>query len=326
MPDLLSTIAEQHINVSPGFVESLIRTQREELFTGLMHLHYPSDESLVLVFLGGNQQKLYHSLENRIDNVPRQSWPNFLSHSDASVGFMGLSVEGVRFLRVAYEAPIQDVDSANLSTNEMAGKVSHWAADPLPSLIRVRAEDINVLYLIPGNSTPVIEELTFTDGKARFALTDASFPLSLPNLNFQVTRYVSEPKHDLWQEHQLRLAFNPLMRMLFIRFSELAGRVLTERLCEQLSIWARDGGLDMTVTGNGISNQHYFDSLESASNAYLGLVRRFHYEATPAIGPRMADGISREVLLKLDHHRRSILNQHIYDKYRQQNNITMVWR
>ncbi len=326
MPDFLSTIAEKHINVSPGFVESLIRTQREELFTGLMRLRYPMDGDLVLIFLGGNQQKLYHSRGNQTDSIPRQSWPNFLNHPDASVGVLELSVEAVRFLRLAYEAPIRDANSANLSVTEMAGKVSHWAADPLPSLIRVQAVNLNILYLFPGKTAPVIEELTFTDGKARFALSDASFPLSLPDLNFRVTRYVSEPGHELWQEHLLRLAFNPLMRMLFIRFSELAGRVLTERLCEQLSIWARDGGLDITVTSNGISNQHYFDSLESASNAYLGLVRRFHYEAAPAIGPRMADGISREALLKLDPHRRAILNQHIYDKYRQQNNITMVWR
>src|SRR5215210_7444312 len=277
-----------------------------------MRLRYPSDENLVLVFLGGNQEKLYHSLGNRTDSVPRQSWPNFLSPADASVGLIGLPVEAVRFLRLAYEAPIRDVDSTFLSTADMAGKVSHWAADPRPSLIRVQAENLNILYLVPGNSTPVIEELIFTNGKAGFVLSDASFPLLLPDLNFQVTRYVSEPEHDLWQEHLLRLAFSPLMRMLFIRFSELAGRVLTERLCEQLSIWAGDGGLDMTVTSNGISNQHYFDSLASASDAYLGLVRRFHYEATPAIGPRMADGISREALLKLDPYRRSILNRHIY--------------
>jgi hypothetical protein len=116
------------------------------------------------------------------------------------------------------------------------------------------------------------------------------------------------------------------MRLLFIRFGELAGRVLTERLCEQLSIWARDGGLDMTITGNGISNQHYFDSLASASDAYVGLLRRSYSEATPAIGARMSDGISRDVLLKLDPHRREILTHHIFDKYRQEDTVVRPWR
>jgi len=326
MPDFLSTIVEKHTQVSPGFVESLVRTQREELFTGLMRLRYPSHEDLVLVFLEGNQQKLYRFIENQTDIVSRQSWPNYLNQPDASVGLMGLSVEAVRLLRVAYEASIKHVDAETLSCTELAEKVSNWVVDSLPSVIHVQAENVNALYLISGNSTPVIEELTFTAGKSRFSISDASFPLSLPNLNFQVTRYVSEPEHELWQEHQLRLAFNPLMRMLFIRFSELAGRVLTERLCEQLAIWARDGGLDMTVTGNGISNQHYFDSLASASDAYVGLLRRFHSEATPAIGARMSDGISRDVLSRLDPHRREILTHHIFDKYRQEDTVVRAWR
>lgn len=326
MPDFLSTTFEKHTQVSPGFVESLIRTQREEIFTGLMRLRYPSNEILVLVFLEGNQQKLYRSLENQTDIISRHSWSNFLNRPDASVGLVDLSVEALRLLRVAYEVSVQQVDAATVSQTELAEKVSHWASDSLPSLVHVQAEDLNALYLISGHFTPVIEELTFTGGKSRFAISDASFPLSLPNLNFQVTRYVSQPEHELWQEHELRLAFNPLMRMLFIRFGELAGRVLTERLCEQLSIWARDGGLDMTITGNGISNQHYFDSLASASDAYVGLLRRFYSEATPAIGARMSDGISRDVLLKLDPHRREILTHHIFDKYRQEDTVVRPWR
>jgi hypothetical protein len=116
------------------------------------------------------------------------------------------------------------------------------------------------------------------------------------------------------------------MRLLFMRFNELAGRVLTERLCEQLSIWTRDGGLDMMVTSNGISNLHYFETLGSASDAYLGLARRFHYEASPAIGSRMADGISREMLLKLDPYSREILNRYVYNKIGQENTVIRTWR
>jgi hypothetical protein len=82
----------------------------------------------------------------------------------------------------------------------------------------------------------------------------------------------------------------------------------------------------MTVTGNGISNQHYFETLRSASDAYLGLTRRFHFEASPAIGSRMADGISREMLLKLDPYSRQILNRYIYDKIGQENTVVRTWR
>jgi hypothetical protein len=326
MPDFLSTIVENHSQVSPGFVETLIRSQREELFTGLMRLRFPSDEHLVLVFMGGNQHKLYRPSENHTDIIPRQSWPNYLNRADSSVGWLGLSVEALRLLRLAYEVPTQQKDEFSFSWNDLADKTHEWTNDSYPSLIHIRAEDAHKLYLIAGQSIPFIEELTLINGKAIFGMNDASFPVALPERNFEVTRYISDPDHELWQEYRLRHAFSPLMRMLFIRFSELAGRVLTERLCEQLSIWTRDGGLDMTVTSNGISNQHYFETLTSASEAYVGLIRRFHYEASPAIGSRMADGLSRETLMKLDPYSREVLNRHVYDRYGRENAGVKVWR
>ena len=330
MPDFLSTIVENHQKVSPGFVETLIRIQREELFTGLMRLRYPSGEQLVLVFLNGTQQKLYHPQENSTDIVPRQTWSSYLDRADASVGSLALSAEALRFLRVAYEAPVRQRVDVNLSSSELETEATRWSQDLNPSLIHVRTDDTNRLYLIPGNVVPFLEELIFVQGKALFGMSDVSFPSSLPGSTpgsiFHVTRYTSDPDHELWQEYRLRHAFTPLMRLLFIRFNELAGRVLTERLCEQLSAWTRDGGLDMTVTGNGISNQHYFETLGSASDAYLGLARRFHYEASPAIGSRMADGISRDVLLKLDPYSREILNRYIYNKIGQENTVIRTWR
>lgn len=326
MPEFLSTIVENHHQVSPGFVETLIRNQREELFTGLMRLRYPSDEHLVLVFLNGNLQKLYRPLENGTDSIPRQSWPNFINRADSSVGFLSLTVEALRLLRVAYETPTRQTIQLNLSVDDLASAVNDWTRDSHPGLIHVQGSDTSKLYLIAGNLTPFIEELTFNGDKARFGMTDASFPALLPDSTFHVTRYISDPDHEWWQEYRLRHAFSPLMRILFVRFSELAGRVLTERLCEQLSIWTQDGGLDLTVTGNGISNQHFFETLASASDAYMGLVRRFHYEASPAIGSRMADGLSRETLLKLDPYSREILNRYIYDKYGRENTGVRVWR
>jgi len=139
-------------------------------------------------------------------------------------------------------------------------------------------------------------------------------------------RYVSNREHEVWREYELRLAFNPLMRMLLNRFSELAGRALTERLCEQLSLWAREGGWNITVTTNGAVNRHYFDSLESATNVYSDLLRRFRQEAIRAIGSRMVDDISRESLIKLDPYRRELLTQHIYTQPGVGSVAGVVWR
>lgn len=56
MQDLFRSLPDMYVKVSHGFVETLIQTQREELFSGVMRLHYPSGELLLLTFLEGNQQ------------------------------------------------------------------------------------------------------------------------------------------------------------------------------------------------------------------------------------------------------------------------------
>ena len=87
MPDFSAFISETHQNISPGYVETLIQTRREELFTGLMRLRSPSDENLVLTFLGGVQQKLYRCVDHAINLVPRQTWIDTLHRSNVSAGF-----------------------------------------------------------------------------------------------------------------------------------------------------------------------------------------------------------------------------------------------
>jgi hypothetical protein len=86
-------------------------------------------------------------------------------------------------------------------------------------------------------------------------------------------------------------------------------------LCQQLSQWTHEGGWKITLTSNGAINRHFFDSLESAAGVYGDLLRRFRQEASLAIGSRMVDGISYEILMKLDPYRRELLTNYIYSQY-----------
>lgn len=293
----------------------LLQTRREELFTGLMRLSHLSGESLIFTFLQGMQQKLYRCLENRTEVIPRHTWFDAFNHSKASVGFLRLPVEALRFTRVAYEAPVIRMETSAFTPEGLKDVAGKWAVGPDPGIVYVQSAKVNCFYLIAGNSSPLIEELSFVEGEARFSIGDASFAQTLPKDNYHVVRYVSNREHEVWREYELRLAFNPLMRILVNRFSELAGRALTERLCEQLSLWAREEGWNITITSNGAVNRHYFDSLEGAIGVYSDLFRRFRQEASPAIGSRMVDGISREILMKLEPHSRELLTQYIYSQY-----------
>lgn len=326
MPDFSALIPETYHNISPGYVETLLRARREELFTGLMRLQSSPGENLVFTFLQGMQQKLYRCLKNTVEVIPRQSWFDTLDHSSTSVGFLPLPVEGMRFARVVYEAPVLRVEPSVL-TNAGAGEAAGaWTAADDPSIVHVQGEAVNRFYLISGHSSPIVEELSFVKGEARFSIADASFLQTLSKGDHQVVRYISSREHEVWREYELRLIFNPLMYMLLNRFGELAGRMLTERLCEQLSLWAREGGWNIIITSNGAVNRHYFDSLESAIGAYTDLLRRFRQEASPAIGTRMMDGISHEILMKFDLYRREFLAQYIYSQSGVGGVAGVVWR
>jgi hypothetical protein len=312
MLNFSASIPETHRDISSGYVETLIQARREELFTGLMRLSYSSGESLMFTFLEGVQQKLYQFLEHSVEVVPRKIWFDEMNRPNISAGFLQLPVEAIRFTRVACEAPVVRVESSTSTPEKLIGDARKWSLEQEPSIVHMQSNAISKYYLIAGRSNPIVEELSFAAGSARFSLSDASFSQTLPQGEYMVTRYVSNGEHEVWHEYELRLAFNPFMRMLLSRFSELAGRALTGRLCERLSIWAGEGGWNVSITSNGIVNRHYFETFESALGFYVDLIHCFQSEASPALGARMIDGISRDILIKLDPYRRDLLTRYIY--------------
>jgi len=315
MPNFSAFIPEIHHGVSPGFVDVLIKTQRAELFTGLMKFCHPSNENLVFAFVDGVERELYRSNQSTTEKIPRSDWSKTLFSSDSSVGLLPLSLEAMRVVQVAHEAPVLRVEQMNLDSLELLDQADKWELDPEPSVVHVHTSQADSFYLCANRSNLVLEEIVFVGGKVQFSISNSSFAQSLPQGTHQVTRYVSVRDHAAWHGYELRMAFMPLMRMLMQRFSELAGRGLTERLGEQLSSWARGGGWNMTFSGNGVINREYFDSVDEAVNAYKDLLGRFQMETGRAIGPRMVENISREVLFKLDASTRELLMHYLFTHY-----------
>jgi hypothetical protein len=314
MVDYLANIPAAYVNVSPGFVETLIQSRREELFTGLMRLQYPSGEVLVFTFLDGLQYKLYRCLEKNTEVIARQSWQSSLDRPDASVVFVTMSVESMRVMKVVFDAPVLQLETITLSHQQLKDEVRKWAKQSSPSIVVIRMGNSLRMFLMSGISNPVIEDVSLADGTSIFSVNDESFPESLSPGDHQVIRCISDHDYTAWQDFELRLAFHVLMRLLINRFSELAGRMLTERLCMQISSRLKDESWNIKLTMNGITNRHFFGSLDSSIEAYLGILRCFSEEASPAIGMRMADGLSREVLLKMDAFRRDLLKRYLFER------------
>jgi len=227
---------------------------------------------------------------------------------------------------VTYEAPVSQVERVTCSTKELFGHVSRWSEDASPTILHLQGEKADNLYLIAGNSAPIIEKISWSGDEVHFSICDASFPTFLPLPEYRITRYISDGVHDIWQEYELRFAFNLLMRMLLNRFSDLAGRILTERLCEQMSHYVTDGRMNIRITINGVANHHYYNSMEDEIHVYLEIIRRFREEAGTAIGIRMVDNLIRETLFKIDPHRRELSTRYIFDQYVPDRVTGVVWR
>jgi hypothetical protein len=326
MLDFLANTSDAYVNVSPGFVETLIQSRREELFTGLMRLRYPAGEILVFTFLDGAPQTLYRCLETSTEVIPRRSWQVALDLRDASVSHISMSVESMRVLQVVLEAPVSRVEEQAFALADLLKQVDRWISSAEPSIVHIHSEQIDRLYLMSGISRPLIETVSFENDTSKFSVNDVSFPTLLPPTQYQVTRYVSDWAHVAWQEHEVRLSFNPWMRLILNRFSELAGRILTERLCERISRKLKEEGWKISVSINGVANHQYFESVEKAVDVYFGIVLAFHEEASVAIGRRMAEELSHEVLAKLDANRREIILHMIYDQNRIDAATGRVWR
>jgi hypothetical protein len=314
MPDFTTTLPDTHFGLSQRLLKSLFETYRLEEFTGLLRLRFPTGVDLVSALLGGVQQQLYRCLNQKVEAIPQQSWSYSMDRSDASIASLKLTLEAMRLMRVAHEAPVFHCEQLQCSPQELTLSVSTWMEDSHPAILHVQSDSYNKIYLIAGHAMPVIEELAFSGNNGFFSLSNGSFPDTLSDKECRATRYVSDSEHEVWQEYELRFAFNSYMRMIIYRFSELAGRALTQRLCEKLSRQERNDGMNIDITMNGVGNHQYFGSFESARNAYLTIMQQFHDGSRQAIGARLVDRLALETMQTLGPRRYDLLSRHLYNK------------
>jgi hypothetical protein len=311
MSDFTAFIPVTHQNISFGLMDVLIQERRQELFSGLMRISYPSGEKFVFMFLDGVQQRLYRCSELTTEIVNRHSWSQVLNRPGASVGFLPMDVDGLRVVRVFHETPVQSEEHVSLSARELVERIEAWAKNPQPGFVLIGSAASDHIRILVGSPNPIIEELTVTAGQAKFSIADESFQQTLPDATFTTSHYLSNSEHHTWREYTLRLAFHPLMRILLTRFGELAGRVLAERLGAQLTDWVTSSGWKMSINSNGVINREFFDTLDEANEVYAGILTRFREEAGLAVGPRLVENMFRETQMKLPPVFRDPLDQYI---------------
>ena len=155
MPDFSALIPETHQNISFGFMEVLIQDHRQELFSGLMRISYPSGENFVFIFLDGVQQRLYRCFEATTEIINRQVWSQVLNRPGASVGFLPLGVDGLRLIRVLCETSLQSEELGKVTAGELVEYIRVWADKPEPGFIYVGSANTHRIRVLIGKPNPI---------------------------------------------------------------------------------------------------------------------------------------------------------------------------
>ena len=312
MQDLFSSLPILHQHVSAGYVNALIQTNRQELFTGVMVAKYPAGEMFGSVFWEGDHLGLFQCLEEMNLNIPRQNWHVELERADADVSLLALTVDELRVFQMFLESVTDGAEQSVLSSVELSTQLKDWSSLKKCCLVWIRSSQFASIISIEGFGDSALECVDIVNGSAHFSRRNMNNREAFADGEYQVVHYACPSKQDVWHEHGLRLAFNLLTQALIARFQELAGRILAERLCDQLSNWCAGGRWKISIAGSGVTNRHFFVSLEQAVRAYHGIIRRFQEESSLAIGTRLAENLLREVLAKMETHPRELLVEHLF--------------
>ena len=315
MKDLFSSLPVVHQHVSAGYVNALIQMHRHELFTGVMITKYPAGEMLASVFWEGDHLGLFQCLEETNLTILRQNWSVELDRADADASLLALTVEELRVFQMFLESVTDGAEQSLLSAVELPTQLKDWSSLEKSSLVWVSSGRFASIISITGFGDSTLECVDIVDGSAHFSRHNVNNRDAFAGGEYEVVRYTCSNRQDIWRENGLRLAFNPLMQALIARFQELAGRILAERLCDQLSGWCAGGGWKISIASNGVTNRQFFVSLAQAVRAYHGIIKRFQEEASLAIGPRLAENLLLEVLAKMEAHSRELLVEYLYSWY-----------
>ena len=312
MKDLFLSLPVVHQHISTGFVNALIQRHRQELFTGVMITNYPSGEIFASIFCEGDHLELCQCLEESNLNIPRQNWQTELGRPDANASLLPLSVEGLRVVQLFLETVPESAERFSFSSFELPGQLKRWSSMKEGSLVLLGSNQFTSIVAASGFDDSTLECVDVINGAAHYVSRNLSSRVFFPGGEYKVTRYLCSNKQDTWRENELRLAFNIFVQNLIARFQELAGRILTERLCNQLSIWSSGRGWNISIGSHNVSNRQFFMSLGQAVRAYHGIIKRFQEESQLAIGPRLAENLLLEVLGKMKTHQRELLAEHLY--------------
>lgn len=307
MQNFLMSYAFDWQELPAGQFSELAAGCRRDALTGFLRLDGGQKDWLV-VFLKGKVIACYAFDESAWKAIPEQVWSAAFASQSLRVGRLETSLDELRVCKLFLALQACQPESARLRIDDFSAQLSQ----PGAGVCYLKNDSGEHVIVLPNVGIPLLEGCSVSIAGAQFFVASAD-DLPLPDEEYDVVCFKCDSRYEPWVVHSLRLAFLVFMRLCILRFGDLAGRSLAERLCARLTETSRHFGWEIVLDGGNIVHQHIFSSLSEASQAYSTILHHFLSDASQVIGMRLAKGISEAALLRLNPHQRELLQAYILE-------------
>jgi hypothetical protein len=279
-------------NVSAGYTRAFLQQCYQDSLSGLLSLDSPNG-SVIFLHVRGSVLSIFRRNKDAWDKVERGGWDDALTEAGGDLRTVEMPVDAVRLMRLFYLSPVDNHRSITVNASELPSIIEEVQKQNFGSLYYMAGDDNEAFVSVAGGGVPHVEMVFVTPLESRFE-SGVSLPEDLAlGKQFKLFAVRCDYSIDVWQEYFLRAAFQQLMGGVLKRYKDIAGKSLTERLCQQVSAKAQGRFSGLTLLENGMIHRQIFESLKGAAEAYSLIYDQVGWQMDAIVGPK----VMRDILL-----------------------------
>ncbi|HEX2696589.1 MAG TPA: hypothetical protein VHM28_02700 [Anaerolineales bacterium] len=312
MFDLFSSLPVRNKEVTNSYLQTLLKIEERELFTGVLHVQNGEKGQVVLLFQQGAQSMVYSLRDGGWRSVSKPDWKHELAQAEGDMRVLALPVEGLRTFRVFLELEKNEAHtSVSMNADQIPAKIADWEQTHTPSLLHVQQHDIQAFFIVSGEPGSSLESLLvgaerFQSGAAVLAQIKSWGPRAC-----LVTRLPTDLESPAGNEYILRMGFSSLVQKALERYQELAGRFLVAHLNDEINALNEQNHWSMYFSGTNIVHREFFADTEQAGRIYRILLEKMRSEMNLVVGSDIAAKIFTDALATLSPRPREWLEKYV---------------
>lgn len=312
MFDLFSSVPVRNKEVTNSYLQTLLKIQEREFFTGALHVQNGGMNQAVLFFREGSPFVFYSLADGQWKSVVQQDWNRELSRAEGGVRTLALPIEGLRIFRLFLELERNDEHTfVSINADRIPAKIAEWEKSNTPSLVHVRQSEAQAFFVISGGPAFPLESLLI--GLERFQSGSAVLAQlkSWGERTCYVTRLPTNLESTSGNEYILRVAFCSFVQKALERYQELAGRFLVTHLNDAINLLNGQNRQSMYFLGTSVNHREFFIDSEQAGKVYKALLQKMYDEMNLVVGSEIAGKIFEDALASLLPHLRQQLETYV---------------